>query len=578
MSDPETPGLRFSETMRGFLSPSVIDDLGELAAAGSDRVTSLGEEIERTGEPFAFTLTIASDDVRAMVEDPAHRAMASGTVEAPGLHPEPLAVSNGSFELFSIHPEHSNVRRMVYQLHLTTEGGDGYDLEGVKIIRDDPGFDIWGDSVTLFISVHRSADAALVGRGVLHIATIDFLRQLRTMEVTGTVGVMEALRWQARFGRLFAGELFETYGPIASNPSVFNPDAPPRKRRELRTGPPEPHKVITSDGTELRLGRYRGGERGPVLLVHGLGVSSRMFSLDTIETSLVETLCASGFDVWVVDWRASIDLPVSTKRWDLDAAAADFPTVVDQVRALTGVGEIDAVVHCVGSITLFLALLRGMTGVRSVVSSQVALDTITAAPGQWKAGLHLPGALDTLGVDSIDAYVDTHGGWKDQLFDLMLRAQPVGKGERCDSDTCHRGTFMYGLLWEHAQLNEATHDTLHEWLGVANIEVLDHLGLMARKKHVVSRDGDASDLDHLDRLAIPITFLHGSENAVFLPEGTERTVERLRKANPQVPYGRHVIPGYGHLDPMIGADAAHDVYPLILRHLEMVEHGSPGRL
>jgi cholesterol oxidase len=216
-------------------------------------------------------------------------------------------------------------------------------------------------------------------------------------------------------------------------------------------------------------------------------------------------------------------------------------------------------------------LLRGRTGIRSFISSQVSIDTVPATLGKWKAGLHLDGVLDALGVDSLTAYTDANGGWKSKLFDTMLRFQPVGGDEHCESVTCHRGTFMYGLLWEHRQLNDATHGTLHEWMGVANIEVIEHLADMGRRGHVVFADGNESDLEHLDRLAFPITFLHGAENQVFVPDGSERTIRRLREANPDVRYTRHVLPGYGHLDPVMGANAVTDVYPLVLDHLEMVE-------
>lgn len=571
VGEPVQPGIRFTETMRGFVSPAVTSDLAEAALMNAGDLAAVSAELDRTGKPLAFTLTIASDDLASFLEDPSHRATASGTVEAPWLHAGALTVSDGSFELFSRHPNHPDARRMVYRLHLTDEDGGAYEFEGVKIVRDDPGLDVWADTTTLYVSVRRSGDGGLVGNGVLRIAVPDFVRQLRTMQVVGADGLIERLRWQARFGRLFGGNVFAAYGPIVGGPTALDPDPPPRKRRELRTGPPETHVVRAADGVVLRLGRYRGGDRGPCLLMAGVGVSSRVFSLDTIETNLVEMLWASGFDVWLLDWRASTDLPSSEDRWSLDLAVADLPALVDRVRAVTGAPEVDAFVHCAGSIAFFLALLRGMTGVRSVVASQVALDTVASTAGRWKAGLHLPGALDALGADSLAAYAEGNGGWKSRLFDRMLALQPLAAEERCGSLTCHRGTFLYGLLWEHDQLNQATHDTLHEWMGVANVDVLEHLAAMVRAGHVVDAGGDAGDLDHVGRLAFPITFLHGAENQVFSPESTERTVRRLREANPGVPYTRHLLPGYGHLDPVIGANAARDVYPLVLRHLEAVE-------
>ena len=41
---------------------------------------------------------------------------------------------------------------------------------------------------------------------------------------------------------------------------------------------------------ELRLTRFEGGKKGPVVMFHGAGVSSGIYSLDTIETNLVEFL------------------------------------------------------------------------------------------------------------------------------------------------------------------------------------------------------------------------------------------------------------------------------------------------
>ena len=47
------------------------------------------------------------------------------------------------------------------------------------------------------------------------------------------------------------------------------------------------------------------------------------------------------------------------------------------------------------------------------------------------------------------------------------------------------------------------------------------------------------------RLALPITFIHGAKNACFKPESTERTLARLSEANGKQLYERHVIPGPG---------------------------------
>ncbi|SDZ07210.1 hypothetical protein [Nitrosomonas sp. Nm33] len=58
----------------------------------------------------------------------------------------------------------------------------------------------------------------------------------------------------------------------------------------LCTGIPGIHFFTCSDGISLRLKRYRGGGREPVILSHCIGVSSLMYSLTTIETNLLEFL------------------------------------------------------------------------------------------------------------------------------------------------------------------------------------------------------------------------------------------------------------------------------------------------
>jgi cholesterol oxidase len=140
--------------------------------------------------------------------------------------------------------------------------------------------------------------------------------------------------------------------------------------------------------------------------------------------------------------------------------------------------------------------------------------------------------------------------------------------EECDSPVCHRISFMYAPLYQHEQLNQLTHDTLHELFGIANIRAFEHIALLARTGHLVAFDGADVYLPHLERLAIPMTFIHGAANQCFLPESTEITYNLLRQANGDKLYSRHVIPNYGHIDCIYGKNAVNDIFPLMLSHLE----------
>lgn len=135
---------------------------------------------------------------------------------------------------------------------------------------------------------------------------------------------------------------------------------------------------------------------------------------------------------------------------------------------------------------------------------------------------------------------------------------------------------MYAPLYRHEQLNDATHEALGGLFGIANLRSLQHLAGMIRAKKVVSMDradvyfpDDAVGLEQATaNFRFPILFVHGAENECFLPKSTERTLTLLSQANPTTHYERVVIPKYGHIDCIFGKDAARDVYPHILRHLE----------
>jgi cholesterol oxidase len=565
---PATPGIEFTERMRGYWSTEIKDDYERAAAAGRS-----------SNSTFEFILTIQTDDLEQMLADPAHPARMAGTVTAPALSPQPLTATDGLFNLFVPDPERVDTQQMRYRMKLVTEEGRAYYFQGFKELHRDSTHDLWADTTTLYITVHDgpTPDAPVLGRGILRIGLEDFARQLATIRVTHAPTLDERLKALARFGQSFAGELFEIYGGIFASPAVFNPSAPPRKRRLLRAPAPEVHAFKTTDGVPLRLTRYQAGKKGPVILLHGLGVSSLIFAIDTIETNLVEYLCARGFDVWLLDNRASIALPSASQPLSGDLIALyDYPAAVAKVREVSSAQTVQVVAHCFGAATLVMAMLAGLQGVRSAVCSQVATHLVAPLTTRVKCGIHFPELLARLGIRSLTAYAAQqagHDSWHERLYDLALRLLAPGGPEGCSSPVCHRITFLYSRLYQHEQLNQATHDVLHEMFGVASIGAFEHLARMVRAGHVVTREGQDLYLPHLERLALPLAFIHGAENECFLPESTEIAYRWLQQRHGSRFYRREVISGYGHLDCMIGKNASQDVYPLIAHHLEATNSG-----
>lgn len=558
----QVPGIKFTETMKGYFSTVVKDDYQRADEQG-----------KQAGSAMQFTLTIQSDDLNALIDTPEHAATIIGTVSSRALSAEPL-VATGTFNLFVENVKEVDVRNMVYRMKLDSVEGRSYFFHGFKQVDDSCVTELWPQTTTLYVTVYDGADdsAPVLGQGILHIEPLDFAKQMTTMKVINAPDLKTQLEGMVRFGTFFAGVLFEAYGGVFVPDKYFNPDAPPRKKRPLRAGAPEVHYFTTSDGVDLRLTRYQGGTRGPVLLVHGAGVSSGIFSTDLPETNLLEYLYAHQYDVWLFDFRVSIALPASQQQSNGDQIATiDHPEAVAYVRKVTGAETIQAVVHCYGSNTFFMSMLAGLEGVRSVVCSQVASNLLGGTMNDIKSGLHLPQLLDKLGVESLTAYTATNTGWKSHLFDTVLKFAPEPKGQDCRNPVCHRISFMYSLLYEHEQLGERIHDNVHELFGVGNITTFEHLALMVRDKQVMSHDGQDIYMPHLDRLAKPIRFIHGAENRCYVPDSTKVTYDLLCAKNGPELYDRHVIPGYGHIDCIFGENAARDIYPLILEHLEKTQ-------
>lgn len=68
---------------------------------------------------FRFVLTIRSDDISKMIDDPDHSARMIGTVEAPAPSEKPLMASEGEFQLVRLSEEHVATKQMVYRMKLT---------------------------------------------------------------------------------------------------------------------------------------------------------------------------------------------------------------------------------------------------------------------------------------------------------------------------------------------------------------------------------------------------------------------------------------------------------------------------
>jgi cholesterol oxidase len=159
-------------------------------------------------------VTIHIDDVDRFIADGQHPATITGHVQCDALGGR-LEIQQGWFHLFVDAGEHGAHKLMTYRMFLRDAEGHPITLRGLKDIEDDPGFDVWADTSTLFTHifaghVEPSADddAEILAAGILHIRPTDFAVQMTTLRVHPAHRV-DAI---GRFGALFAGDLWEVYG------------------------------------------------------------------------------------------------------------------------------------------------------------------------------------------------------------------------------------------------------------------------------------------------------------------------------------------------------------------------------
>ncbi|TDN92911.1 cholesterol oxidase [Microbacterium sp. BK668] len=201
-------GMEFTEKMRGFIA------LGQTEPMAGWRV---GRQLTQR---FMFRLTITAPDVERFVGTEDHTAVAEGYVDCDLLGGQ-LPVQRGWANLF-VDTQHARTREMRYRLWFSDMSGTPLTMYGFKTVRDDPGFDIWTDTSTLYIRLMKGhvppgengggdGNGEVIGAGMLRILPADFARQLTTFKGSGH-GPLASI---ARFGTFFTKSVMDAYLPPA---------------------------------------------------------------------------------------------------------------------------------------------------------------------------------------------------------------------------------------------------------------------------------------------------------------------------------------------------------------------------
>ncbi|HEY8411766.1 MAG TPA: patatin-like phospholipase family protein [Pyrinomonadaceae bacterium] len=215
--------VSFTEEMKGFFTPGELD---------YERGERLGKQNDTD---IMFHLTITVDGVNRFVTDPEHDTDdVKGWVRSEMLGGK-LPVESARFNLF-VDDADPAIKRMFYRLFFKDDKGNPLTLSGFKFVKDDPGFDVWSDTTTLFtrvlnghVSEAEEKAAAkdseklkqmVKGSGIIHIHFFDFLKQLTTFRAAGPT-FSDRSAAMSRFGKLFMGKLWDVYARNILTSSPF---------------------------------------------------------------------------------------------------------------------------------------------------------------------------------------------------------------------------------------------------------------------------------------------------------------------------------------------------------------------
>jgi cholesterol oxidase len=271
-------GIKFTEKMRGYFSTVVTNE--DYAAAY--------EQGRSAQSPITVVVTVDCPDVFKLVADPKHEGSIVGTVAVPQLASSPMS-ARGKFYLFQEDLSCTDTRKMIYDMTcFDATTGSEFHLYGFKKITNGNILNLWPQTTTLYATISRKNNdqVEICGRGILHIHVLDFAKQMLTILVsweslhllkclrmpvlirpkpTGSGSIIDKAAAVLQFGKFFGQVLFDHYSRIFYK-SVYQYDYQIYPRRKSLVANSTVF-VTTRDAVEVRLMRYKGGEKGPVLFV-----------------------------------------------------------------------------------------------------------------------------------------------------------------------------------------------------------------------------------------------------------------------------------------------------------------------
>ncbi|KAI9679131.1 MAG: hypothetical protein M1822_007341 [Bathelium mastoideum] len=497
-------------------------------------------------------------------------------------------LTNGKALFFTKQKEAAEAKTISYHLQLISVEGAQYHFRGQKIIDSSIFLSVrktWEATTAVSVTI-SAADGWNVGQGVIRNSWTRFQRQRRTFSCTTELGIgafLALLAFLLSFAYHVASFFFRPSAPARivrpSDPLVFSDESDPN----TKVRPSRSYALKTRDGVKIQLERYDATRPGlgldriegpPVLFlpgVTGVGAKYNVYALPYLRCNMAKYFTEGGHRCYAL-----------TPRWGCEESVAKRSTVYDSrldvAAALDFINSRESqkpyiFAHCQGSVALGMGLLDGAIRSDQILGISANSVFMNQEFAYWNSLKGRTTALIKVYELLASDFFPMVGDNKlfQRVLDALLRFYPVSKRrDFCASTACHRTSFGFGLLWNHENLNTQTHNNVHNFFAGTHTTLLKHVVRMGTRGWCLNNDLQPLLIpSNLQRLqGVPILFISGTDNEVFDPESTLRDYEMLRRQFGEKLYRRFLVEGYGHLDPVVGKDAASDVYWRVLAHLE----------
>jgi hypothetical protein len=512
-----------------------------------------------------------------------------GTVSCYALSANTLKIVDGTVRFFTPLEGKAESSSISYQLKLLSVNGEEYDLEGHKDINSKIAFSVrktWEATTTVYVNITRS-DGAKVGSGVLYISLRDFQKQIQTFRPTTslTAGlcwtlVLFLLSFMLRVSLFF----FSPFVPASFPRSTPHAQDVVRSKKQV---PSRSCRIKTKDGIPVLVEVYDpppsegtslpddSATPPPILLLPGITGRAKfhLYSLPLLRCNMIDYLTKRGYRCYAL-----------TPRWGADPSVAQNATVfdcrLDVAAAVQFVRDRETlkpyvVAHCQGSVALSMGLLDGTISSSDLLGVSANAVFMNMVFGYWNtikgSTTLLIRLYELLEGNHFPSFSSARDSVFQRILDIILRFYPVGdERDRCTSTACRRLSFVFGVLWNHENLDVGIHDNVHDILEGTHTKMMKQVVGMGTQGGCTDNESHSLVTDeNLQRLqGLPILFISGTENQVFAPESTLKDYELLRRRFGERHYRRFLAEGYGHLDPIMGKNAAEDVYWRIFTHLK----------